>query len=713
MRLYRVALPVKVPQLFTYSSPRQLQPGMRVEVEFGRRRMCGIVWDETQEAPPVQIKPILEVLDESPVLPPALMKMAEELSHRYLHPAGLYLELMLPPRALEEKKALYTPTPEGIFAALDATEKQREFLLHLIEKPLSRRSLKRRTGRSPDYFIRRFESLGFLQRYFEEKAKRKVPWSPKKEPYLFPQLPQIQLSSQAEQVAESIKAELFKGFSQHLIFGVTGSGKTFIYLKLIEEVLNRDGGVIYLVPEITMVPFPYQLLSQRFRDIEIIHSLQTPRSRLESWRRLSSGESRIAIGARSALFYPVKNLKLIIIDEEHDSAYEQEEAPRYNAVEAARIRAELEGATLVLGSATPRVESFAMAKQGLMKLHVIKARLQGVQLPETEIIPMRREAHLISSRFAELLKEEKQKGGQALILINRRGFSSIYQCSNCGYTATCPHCEIALTYHKESGKLNCHYCDYTEEPFERCPVCQGEMRPVGMPGVERIKESVRKHLPELSVERFDAEVASRKREASRILKEFYEGKIDVLVGTQLISKGHNFPRVRLVGIFFPDFALKFPDFRSSERAFQLLTQMIGRAGRTERGKAAIQTYTPENYVIKEAASQDYEAFFEREIEFRRHLGYPPFSKLVRILIEHRSRERAGLKARALLAVLRPRWKVRGPAFAPFRKLRGKYRVHLFLEMKSQQEFDAFREFYLSNYRLFSDVSVIVDPYDIL
>lgn len=713
MNYYKLALPVKLPQFFTYYSHLSITPGVRAEVEFGRRRITGIVWGRTEEIPPVEIKPIIKVLEEEPALSSSLMKMAEELSRKYLYPVAAYAELMLPPRALEERKALFAPTPEGVFAYFDASEKQREFLELLIKHPLSRRSLQRRTGKKPDYFLRKFEKNGYLIRIYESREKRKVPWSPKQQPYLFSHIPEIELTQEAEKVLENIKSSLFKGYSQHLIFGVTGSGKTFIYMKLIEEVVKKGGGVIYLVPEITMVPFPYQLLSREFEGVEIIHSLQTPRSRLESWKNLSSGRSRIALGARSALFYPVRSLKLIIIDEEHDSAYEQEEAPRYSAIEAARIRAQIEGATLILGSATPRIETFAKAKSGEIQLHTIRTRIKGVSLPETEIVSMKKEVHLVSSRFAELLKKEKEKGNQALILINRRGFSSIYQCTNCGYTAKCPHCELTLTYHKESQLLNCHYCDYTEETYERCPVCQGEMKPSGMPGVERIKESVLKQVPQLKVERFDAEVASKKRESNRILREFYEGKIDVLVGTQLLSKGHNFPGVKLVGVFFPDFVLNFPDFRSSERTFQLLTQMIGRAGRTAKGKAVIQTYIPENYVIKEAASQNYEAFFSKEIDFRRTLGYPPFRKLVRILIEHRSRERAGLKARALLAVLKQRWKVKGPAFAPFRKLRGKFRVHMFLDFADEKEFASFRDFYFQNYRLFVDASVIVDPYEIL
>ncbi|GEM_PF-2416936 len=706
MNYYRVALPVNIPSLFTYFHSDKIEPGTIVKVDFRGKKTLGIVWERGKEES-FEIKPIEEVFQEK--IDERMMRLAEKLENLYLHPRGMYAQLMLPPGALTPSIKRFTPTPEGIFLALTGSEIERSIIELLIKSPYTRIYIKKQLGKRVDYYLRKFTSLSFLKTYEEER--KRISWSEKREPYLFPSLPSTFISEEGREIANEIKKSLGE-FSAHLLFGVTGSGKSFVLMDIIEEVLKKGGGVIYLVPEISMVPFPYQLLSRRFGKVEIIHSLQTKAMRGGSWERLRRGESRIALGARSALFAPVKDLMLIVMDEEHDLSYDQETSPRYRAIDVAIERGKLENATVVFSTATPSVETFYRAIKGEFHLHKLTRRINDLPLPTVEIISMRRKKHLISDEFARALEEETAKGNQALVLMNRRGFSSYYHCSQCGYVASCPHCEIPLTYHKEENYLECHYCGFKEKPPETCPVCGSEMKPAGAPGLQRLMESFRDRFPHLNIERFDADIGKSKVKTRKILREFYDKKTHVLVGTQLISKGHNFPGVTLVGVFFPDILLNFPDFTASERTFQLITQMIGRAGRTIRGRALIQTYYPEHHAIRLAATQDYESFFKQEIEFRRRLLYPPFVKMIRLLIEDKDRKALGEKSRKLYNLLAG-FRKRGPAMAPFKKLAGKWRAHLFVEMDKEEEWEKFKRIYFEKFQEFRGISIIVSPSQVL
>ncbi len=706
MKYYRLALPIPVLSLFTYSSEEEVNTGTVVEVEFRGKKMIGIVWEEGKEEN-FAIKPILKIFKEK--LEAKMMKLAERLEEMYLHPRGLYAQLMLPPGSLTSSTRRFTPTVRGIFLSITGSDIEKAIIKLLIKFPYTKSYVRKKLGRRTNYYLKKLLSSGFLE-YFEEE-RRKPLWSNKSDPYLYPEMPKTELNEEGKEIAGKIISSLGE-FSVHLIFGITGSGKTFIAMKIIEEVLKKGGGVIYLVPEISMVPFPYQLLSDKFGKVEIIHSLQSKGMKGGSWERLRRGEPKIALGARSALFSPVKNLKLIVIDEEHDLSYAQETSPRYRAVETAIERGKIEGATVLLLSATPSVETFLKAKNGEFKLHRLTKRINDLPLPRAEIISMQRKKHLISDEFARALDEESGKGNQALVMLNRRGFSSYYYCPNCGYIATCPHCELPLTYHKEENYLECHYCGYREGPPSLCPVCGSEMKPSGTPGLQRLVESFKERFTDLKVERFDADIGRKKREARRILREFYEGKIDLIVGTQLISKGHNFPGVTLVGVFFPDILLNFPDFTASERTFQLITQMIGRAGRNREGRAMIQTYFPAHHAIKLAALQDYEGFFKAEIEFRKRLLYPPFVKLIRILMEDKDRKALGEKSRKVLNLLSG-LRTRGPAMAPFRKIAGKWRAHIFVEIEKNESWEKFSKLYKESFNDFKGISIIVSPSQVL
>ncbi|MCD6454365.1 MAG: primosomal protein N' [Candidatus Aminicenantes bacterium] len=706
MNYYKVALPVPIPSLFTYYSEEQIQPGTIVRVNFRGKTLQGVVWERTLPEE-FQVKPILTIYQER--ISHQMMRLAEKLEEIYLHPRGMYAQLMVPPGRLSPDIKKFAPTPEGIFCAIDGNETEKKLITLLLKVPYTKTYIRRKLGKRIDYYLRKLLSLSFIIG-FEEESKL-TSWSGKRDPYLFPQIPHAEIDIEGKNAAEEIKKSLGK-FSTHLLFGVTGSGKSFVLLDVIEEVINKGGGVIYLVPEISMVPFPYQLLSKKFGNVEVIHSLQTRGMKSGSWERLKRGESKIALGPRSALFAPVKNLMLIVVDEEHDLSYDQETSPRYRTLDVAIERAKIEDATVVLSTATPSIETYYRAKKGEFALHKITRRLNNLPLPRAAVISMRKKKHLISDEFARALEEEYARGNQALVLMNRRGFSSYYYCPQCGYVALCPHCEIPLTYHKEENYLECHYCGYREQPPSVCPHCDSEMKPAGAPGLQRLVESFRDRFPDLRVERFDADVGRSKKRARQILRDFYDGKINVLVGTQLISKGHNFPGVTLVGVFFPDLLLNFPDFTASERTFQLITQMIGRAGRTVEGKAFVQTNFPEHHAIKLAAEQDYEAFFLREIELRRKLLYPPFVKLVRILIEDKDRKNLGEKSRKIFELLKD-FRKRGPAMAPFKKLAGKWRAHIFVEFEGESHWEEFKKLYRQNFHIFRGTSIIVSPSQVL
>ncbi len=705
MKFYKIAPCERIARLLTYSSPRELRRGQVVEVDLRGRRTMGVVWKETEAGN----FPVKAILREFPtVLPDNFLVLAERLQDRFLQPLGLYLNLMIPPRERSGTSPLYTPTPEGLFLA---TEEGRdgELVRFLLKRPYTKRYLRRVLGRWVDYRLSKLKKKGFL---LEEYRERRAIFSPTAEPYLFPQIEDVKLSKEGEDVARNLLSKLQEGFSLHLLYGITGSGKTFVLLKLIEEALKEGGGVVYLVPEISMVPFPYQLLSSRFGGVEVVHSMVAHGRRGGGWRNLTEGRSRIALGARSAIFAPVRNLKLIIVDEEHDLSYDQENTPRYNAVAVAEERGKIEGAMVVFSSATPSVETYHRARQGEIELHVLKKRLGGLPLPRVTVVSMKGKKGLISREFSTALQEEKSRGKQALVLMNRRGFTSLYRCKNCGYVPQCPHCELPLTYHREERVLQCHYCGYQEELPSSCPVCGGEMAPTGAPGIQKLVEAFQKKFPQLKVERFDADVARKKRLAREVLKRFYQGEIDLLVGTQLISKGHNFPGVTLVGVFFPDLLLKFPDFTSAERTFQLITQMVGRAGRVESGRAFIQTRYPEHHAIQAASSQDYEAFFSREMEFRRRLLYPPFVKLVRILVEAVERRELGARSRHVFSLLTG-FRRRGPALAPFQKIGGKWRAHIFVEFEKEEDWERFKGIYWEKIFPLRGVSVIVSPSQVL
>ncbi len=485
-----------------------------------------------------------------------------------------------------------------------------------------------------------------------------------------------------------------------LLHGVTGSGKTEVYLRAAARAVAVGRGVLLLVPEIGLTP----QLEQRARavlgdQVVVVHSRMAAGARARAWWRLRSGQARVVVGPRSAVFSPIENVGLIVVDEEQDSAYKQAERPRYHGREVALWRAELEAATIVLGSATPAVESYAAGQEGKWSLARMPDRVGKRPLPATELVDMRDEwrssgRSLISRRLEHALALRVETGEQALVMLNRRGFASAIVCRSCGDRGECPNCAVSLTYHRQNSSLVCHYCDHREAVPSLCRQCGATaLHDIGH-GTQRLQEALVKRFPTARIERFDADQTQRRGAHARILSSFGRGEIDVLVGTQMLAKGHDFAAVTLVGVVGADASLGVPDFRAAERTFQLLTQVAGRAGRGElAGEVILQAHQPDHYAIEAALRHDFEGFYAREIEFRRRLAYPPFSALAVCLcrgkVATQVKEEADRLAAALRAVTGDQARIIGPASPPIGRLRGKYRLHVLVKVRDRAQLPVF------------------------
>jgi primosomal protein N' (replication factor Y) len=535
-------------------------------------------------------------------------------------------------------------------------------------------------------------------------------------------------SDQRAVLVEILKGIRSKRFSPFLIYGVTGSGKTEIYLRAIEEVLSRGQEAIVLVPEISLTP---QILS-RFKDrfgenLALLHSGLGRGERYDQWRRIWKGEVKIAMGARSAIFAPFKNVGIIVVDEEHDPSYKQEEKLKYHARDVAVVRAKQAEATLLLGSATPSLESFYNVEKGKFRLLNLPERIEGKPLPRVEVVDVKKEGSLLSEKLKSALQKNIEDRKQSLLFLNRRGFANFILCPDCGYTVKCPNCSVTLTHHLRDRSLRCHYCDYRIPAPGDCPKCQGHrLQGMGI-GTERLEQEIKLLFPEAQVARMDRDTTSRRRSHLQILKRLESGSIDILVGTQMIVKGHDFPNVTFVGVVSADTSLHFPDFRSSERTFQLLTQVAGRAGRGEvLGEVVIQTFNPDHYSILRAKDQDYIGFYREEIEFRKALEYPPFSRFINFRLVGNSEKRTkgmaeemGRIGQSLLKKAHGKdIEILGPSMAPFAKMRGKFRWQMLAKGKSPQLLHRFAKELSSSMDVLLkgkgvDLDIDVDPVFIL
>jgi primosomal protein N' (replication factor Y) (superfamily II helicase) len=495
---------------------------------------------------------------------------------------------------------------------------------------------------------------------------------------------------------KSVLAEIWRSvvagkFETSLLHGVTGSGKTEIYMGVVEAVLSRGKTAIVLVPEIALTLWVGRLMRARFgATVAILHSGLPNVERAQQWWRVRRGEARVVVGTRSAVFAPVENLGLIIVDEEQETSYKQEETPRYHGRDTAVYRARLESAVALLGSATPALETYHNARAGKYRLLEITSRVANRPLAEVRIIDLREEfrrshkATPISESLRAAITLRLDEKTQAMVLINRRGYSWFCLCRSCGAFVQCENCSIALTYHKSRQRLECHYCGYSIRPPKQCPKCQAEYMYYMGDGAERVQEYLREQFPNARIARLDRDTVRSKREYQQVLGAFASGAVDVLVGTQMVAKGHDFQRVTLVGVVAADLALGRPDFRAAERTFQLLTQVAGRAGRGDlSGEVLVETHYPEHYAIQLAARQDYTSFYEKEAHFRRMLHYPPFTALASVLVRDRKIENAIRWSRWLAECFasfeKQGVKVLGPAAAPLARLRREYRYQFLLK----------------------------------
>jgi primosomal protein N' (replication factor Y) len=624
-----VAVPVPIRRVFTYRVPESerghVAVGVRVRVPLGKRSLKGTVvsWPADPLDAAIDIREVDEILPGSPALDSALLELTRFVSDYYLCSWGEAIEAAIPPdlpplkRPARIKPGVGPEPPAEATAGPTPTSAQQAILDRLLP------------------------TLG-------------------------------------ERV-----------FAPFLLWGATGSGKTEVYLRAAAAVLASGRSVLYLVPEIGLTPLLVSRIEARFPgQVAVLHSGLAPRTRRAAWEDVRSGRKRFVVGARSAVFAPLPDPGLIVVDEEHDPSYKQEDAPRYHGRDVAVVRARLAGAVVLLGSATPSLESFHHARTGRYTLLPLGGRVEERPMPDVRLVDLReafREAGAVlplSPALAAALSACMARGEQALVLRNRRGWAAAILCPACGQRLTCTNCSVALTWHKRERRLRCHGCGRESSRPTSCPACgSDELREWGE-GTERIEDEIRAVVPTARVARMDRDTVRGRGAHERILRSFDAGEIDILVGTQMIAKGHDFPRVTLVGVLAADHALGLPDFRAGERAFQLLTQVAGRAGRGERpGEVIAQAFDPAHPVLRHAVRQDYEAFYESEMRYRRALRYPPLAALVQIIIGHASEGQAWRTAGEVAAALAAapdaaRLTITGPGPAPIERLRGQYRMQI-------------------------------------
>ncbi len=573
------------------------------------------------------------------------------------------------------------------------------------------------------YFCSLGEALSAMMPSAERESRRRAPGGGQGEQSSFDdvRIAEAPLVPSAEQKT-ALGRILSKPEGRWYLYGPTGTGKTEVFLEAAEATLAEGRGVIYLVPEIALTRQVVDAVRQRFGELcAIIHSGLTAPRKLAEWRRILRGEARVVVGARSAIFAPVHKLGLVVLDEEHEGSYKAGSSPRYHARQVAMRRAGTEKARLVMGSATPSVEAWRMMSEAGLEKLTLSRRLAGGEMPAIELVDMRAEAGAISKRLIEAVRQVKREGGQSILFLNRRGFSYFWTCRTCGAELTCKHCSVGLTYHKERGRLVCHYCGYQAAPPSACPVCGSLDTGWAGFGTERIEEDAARLFPDMKIARVDADSMSKKGVLDRTFDDFRDGKIDALLGTQMVAKGLNFPGVRLVGVILADTTLNLPDFRAAERAFGLVTQVAGRAGRFSKGgRVIVQTYRPTSPVLTRAASHDAEGFYTDELAIRRQLDFPPYARLLRIVI--RSKDAA--EARSTAAQLATRLgsavqaagydatsavEILGPAECPIAVVAGNSRRQILLRSAQPAPARAALASVLSAWKPLSTVYLEIDP----
>ncbi|SHJ31966.1 replication restart DNA helicase PriA [Malonomonas rubra DSM 5091] len=686
-----IAVNAPLKQLFSYLVPAEMVEkvavGKRVKVPFGRRTSTGFIL-LTRQGSSKGLKKISTLLDEEPLLTPELITLLRWAADYYCHPIGQVIRNALPAGLGSDKtqtRILYEPVYRLLKREpLPRGQKQQELLKLIAEEEKTPLSRIRQEFSTPHSSLNRLVEQGYLE-VCEQEIQR--------DPFLYEKITEdkcLTLNNDQKNAVKSVSDSLEKNsFSPYLLHGVTGSGKTEVYLQSVEKCLNLKRQALILVPEIALTPQLVARFRARFEPkgskLAVLHSGLSDGERYDAWRRINRNEVDIVIGARSAIFAPLSRPGLIIVDEEHETSYKQSEGFRYNARDLALVRAQQQGCTIVLGSATPSLASYYRSEQGSLQRLELPQRVHTGNLPQVELINLAEEesSQTLANPLIEALQNTLEKREQAMLLLNRRGFAPFLLCTDCGTSFHCPNCEITLTFHQRERLLRCHYCDYAEPPKEVCPNCNGgNIEPEGA-GTERLEQEITELFPGARIARMDRDTTSRKGAHQRIVDKMMRREIDILIGTQMIAKGHDFPGVTLVGVLGTDNLLNFPDFRAAERSFTLLTQVAGRAGRaTGKGKVFIQTYNPEHYSLTCAAEQNYADFYQLELPFRQELGYPPCGHLVHLVLAGNQPQQVKQQAEQLaeqLFSIATNVEVLGPSPCPLAKLRGKTRYQILLK----------------------------------
>ena len=685
----RVSLEIALRKEFDYSIPPelagQIDVGSRVQVPFGARKILGVVTALAEESGHLNLKPILKVIGAQTLVTPKVLQLARWIGEYYCCAPEIALKSVLPEAVRKEdagwRERLFVRAlaVSGEFPKLP---KRQQDVWNIVEerREISLAELLALT-KTTAATVRKLEDAALVE--ITSQISERDPYARET---ILPTLP-ITLNPAQLVALEKIKQAMAEGStrvsqiaaekpstfnlqpSTFLLHGVTGSGKTEIYLQAIAHALEQGKGAIVLVPEISLTPQTVERFKARFSSgklqtlVAVLHSHLSAGERHDEWHKIRQGRARIVIGARSAIFAPVEPLGLIIVDEEHEHTYKQEEAPRYHARDVAIMRGQMENAVVVLGSATPSLESFYNCKRGKFTLLDLPERVDHQKMPHVRVVDMRQAARgekgvpIFSPQLKEAIHQRLERKEQTILFLNRRGYSTSLQCPKCGYVANCPNCSITLTYHRIDQRLSCHICGHVEKVPGVCPEpkCKNPAIRFAGTGTQKVEEVLAKLFPTARVKRMDADTMKRKDDYRNVLGDFRVGKIDILVGTQMIAKGLHFPNVTLVGIIYADMALHQPDFRAGERTFQLLTQVAGRAGRGDvEGEVFVQAFTPFHPAIQFARRHDFVGFYEQEIEFREQLKYPPASRMALLTLKGRSEEKVKFSAEHLKRELEKR-----------------------------------------------------------
>lgn len=653
--IYKVIVDIsnnEVDKVFDYGAPFDVPVGSRVLVPFGRQRKEGFVIGSAEKSD-YETKDIIKILDSVPLVLPEMLALAGHLKKQNIRYIDS-LRLFIPAKLRGGKVKILNKFVLSLVGGVDPEEAKKELRkgsdMQAAILDALKSGAKYETEINADYSPSAAKALvakGLVRRESVEVGRTPVSMDAKPK--------DITLTREQEAAVSTVCED---GENVYLIHGVTGSGKTEIYMTVIERLLAEGKTAIMLVPEISLTPQMLGVFRLRFGDkVSLLHSGLSDGERYDEWRRLRMGEARVALGARSAVFAPVQNLGAIIIDEEHDTSYVSEGNPRYFTSEIALFRTKYNRAKLIMGSATPSLESYKKAKSGEYRLITLKNRVNSREMPRLVAVDMRKElrsgnSSIFSRELLAALDKTLADGNQSMVFLNRRGFASFVRCRSCGYVAKCKDCEVSLTYHKDDNTLKCHYCGKQYRMIDKCPVCGFGNLKEGRTGTEKVVEELSRIFPKARILRMDNDTTKTRDSYIKILSAVAEGQADILVGTQMIAKGHDFPNVTLVGILDADLALYFSDYRSNERTFQLITQVAGRAGREQKaGRVIMQSYNPNHYVFRYAESYDYEGFFDKEANVRETTKFPPYTRIIRLLVLSQKDEDAMTAARKLYTEL--------------------------------------------------------------